>query len=64
MWSTSSVSVGRDAHTGWHFEGHARISVDLGSGLPEGLVFDLCDASYEFVLAKSPKRVQQEISNE
>lgn len=49
---------------GYYSDGRTWISVDLDSELPEELVLDLCDMSYNLVLAKLPKRVQREISGE
>lgn len=49
---------------GYYSDGRTWISVDLDSNLPEGLVLDLCDMSYELVFARLPKRVQREIIGE
>lgn len=46
---------------GYYSDGRTWVSVDLDADLPEGLVLDLCDMSYELVFAKLPKRVQQGI---
>lgn len=46
---------------GYYSDGRTWVSVDLDASLPESLVLDLCDMSYELVFAKLPKRVQQEI---
>ena len=46
---------------GYYSDGRTWISVDLDASLPESLVLDLCDMSYELVFAKLPKRIQQEI---
>ncbi|MEE0197142.1 MAG: MmcQ/YjbR family DNA-binding protein [Eggerthellaceae bacterium] len=46
---------------GYYSDGRTWISVDLDADLPDDLVLDLCDMSYELVFAKLPKRVQQEI---
>ena len=46
---------------GYYSDGRTWISVDLDSNLPEGLVLDLCDMSYELVFSGLPKRVQREI---
>ena len=46
---------------GCYSDGCTWVSVDLGASLPESLVLDPCDMSYELVFAKLPKRVQQEI---
>ena len=47
---------------GYYSDGRTWVSVDLDAGLPEDLVLDLCDMSYDLVLAKLPKRVQREVS--
>lgn len=47
--------------SGYYSDGRTWVSVDLDADLPENLVLDLCDMSYELVFAKLPKRVQQEI---
>lgn len=47
---------------GYYSDGRTWISVDLDADLPEDLVLDLCDMSYELVFAKLPKRVQREIA--
>lgn len=49
---------------GCYSDGRTWISVDLGSNLPEELVLDLCDMSYELVFAKLSNRVQREIAGE
>ena len=46
---------------GYYSDGRTWVSVDLDSGLSEGLVLDLCDMSYDLVLAKLPKRVRREV---
>ena len=43
-------------------DGRTWVSVDLESDVPEGLVLDLCDMSYELVLAGLPRRVRSEIA--
>ena len=45
----------------YYSDGRTWISVDLEAGLPDELVLDLCDASYELVFSKLSKRVQREI---
>ncbi len=49
---------------GYYSDGRTWISIDLDADLPEELVLDLCDMSYELVLAKLPKRVRCEIAGE
>ena len=49
---------------GYYSDGRTWVSVDLDSDLPEDLVLDLCDMSYDLVFSKLPKRVQREISGE
>ena len=49
---------------GYCSDGRTWVSVDLDAGLPEGLVLDLCDMSYDLVLAKLPKRLQRELAGE
>lgn len=49
---------------GYYSDGRTWISVDLGADLPEGLVADLCDMSYELVFAKLPKYVQRDIAEQ
>ena len=49
---------------GYYSDGRTWISIDLDADLPEELVLDLCDMSYELVLAKLPKRVRREIAGE
>lgn len=49
---------------GYYSDGRTWVSIDLGSDLPEGLVLDLCDMSYELVFSKLPKRARQEIAGE
>lgn len=46
---------------GYYSDGRTWISVDLDADLPEGLVLDLCDMSYELVRAKLPKRVRDQL---
>ena len=48
---------------GYYSDGRMWISVDLDADLPEGLVLDLCDMSYDRVFSKLPKRVQREVSD-
>ena len=48
---------------GYYSDGRTWISVDLDADLPEELVLDLCDMSYELVFAKLPKRVQREVAS-
>ena len=47
---------------GYYSDGRTWVSVDLDSDLPEKLVLDLCDMSYDLVFSKLPKRVQREVS--
>lgn len=47
---------------GYYSDRRTWISVDLDADLPEDLVLDLCDMSYELVFAKLPKRVQREVA--
>lgn len=47
---------------GYYSDGRTWVSVDLDSDLPEGLVLELCDLSYQLVLARLPRRVQREIA--
>ncbi|WP_455138195.1 MmcQ/YjbR family DNA-binding protein [Thermophilibacter sp.] len=47
---------------GYYSDGRTWISVDLDADLPEGLVLDLCDMSYELVFARLSKRVRSEIA--
>ena len=49
---------------GYYSDGRTWISIDLGSDLPEDLVLNLCDMSYDLVFAKLPKRAQREIAQE
>lgn len=49
---------------GYYSDGRTWISVDLDADLPEVLVLDLCDMSYELVLAKLPRRVRRGIFGE
>lgn len=49
---------------GYYSDGRTWISVDVDSDLPEELVLDLCDMSYDLVFARLPKRVQREIAGE
>lgn len=49
---------------GYYSDGRTWISIDLDANLPEGLVLDLCDRSYELVLARLPKRVRREATGE
>ena len=49
---------------GYYSDGRTWVSVDLDADLPEDLVFDLCDMSYDLVFSKLPKRVQREIAGE
>ena len=46
----------------YYSDGRTWISIDLDADLPESLVLDLCDMSYELVFAKLPKRVQRELA--
>ena len=48
---------------GYYSDGRMWISVDLDADLPEGLVLDPCDMSYDLVFSKLPKRVQWEVSD-
>ena len=47
---------------GYYSDGRTWISIDLDAGLPEDLVLDLCDMSYELVFAKLPNGTKQGIS--
>ena len=47
---------------GYYSDGRTWVSVDLDANLPEGLVLDLCDMSYDLVFARLPKRVQREVA--
>lgn len=47
---------------GYYSDGRTWISVDLDADLPENLVLDLCDTSYELVFAKLPNGTRQGIS--
>ena len=47
---------------GYYSDGRTWVSVDLDAGLPEELVLDLCDMSYDLVFSRLPKRVQREVS--
>ena len=49
---------------GYYSDGRTWISVDLDSNLPEGLVLDLCDMSYDLVFSKMPKRAQRQLASE
>ncbi|WP_066833705.1 MmcQ/YjbR family DNA-binding protein [Collinsella ihumii] len=47
---------------GYYSDGRTWISIDLDdTGVPEDLVLELCDASFDLVFAKLPRRVQREI---
>ena len=48
---------------GYYSAGRTWISIDPDADLPEELVLELCDMSYELVLAKLSKRVQREVSD-
>ena len=48
---------------GYYSDGRTWISVDLDAALPEDLVLDLCDMSYELVFAKLPRRIREESSS-
>ena len=47
---------------GYYSDGRTWLSVDLEADLPEDLVLDLCDMSYDLVFSKLSKRVQHEIA--
>ena len=47
---------------GYYSDGRTWVSIDLDADLPEGLVLDLCDMSYDLVFSKLPKRVQRELA--
>lgn len=47
---------------GYYSDGRTWISIDLDAGVPESLIFDLCDMSYELVFAKLPKKLREEIA--
>lgn len=47
--------------SGYYSDGRTWISIDLGSDLPEGLVLELCDLSYDLVFSRLTKRAQREI---
>lgn len=49
---------------GYYSDGRTWISIDLDAGVPEGLVLELCDASYELVFARLPRYVRREIAGE
>lgn len=49
---------------GYYSDGRTWVSVDLDAGLPEDLALGLCGMSYDLVLAKLPKCVRREISDE
>lgn len=47
---------------GYYSDGRTWISIDLDTDLPEKLVLDLCDMSYELVFSKLPNGTKQGIS--
>lgn len=49
---------------GYYSDGRTWVSIDLDSDLPEDLVLELCDQSYEIVFAKLSKRVQREAAEQ
>ena len=49
---------------GFYMEKSRWNSVDLGGKLPDYLLREMCDHSYEQVLRKLPKRVQRDIEEE
>ena len=49
--------------SGYYSDGRTWVSIDLDANLPESLVLDLCDRSYDLVFSKLPKRVQREVSD-
>ncbi len=46
---------------GYYSDGRTWISVDLAADLPERLVLDLCEMSYDLVFARLTKRIRLEI---
>ncbi len=46
---------------GYYSEGRTWISIDLDSNVPEALVLDLCDMSYDLVFSGLTKKLQREI---
>ena len=47
---------------GYYSDGRTWISIDLDDAdVPDNLVLELCDASFDLVFAKLPRRVQREI---
>ncbi|HIS39508.1 MAG TPA: MmcQ/YjbR family DNA-binding protein [Candidatus Aphodovivens avistercoris] len=47
---------------GYYSDGRTWISIDLDADIPEALVLDLCDRTYELVFAKLTKKAQHEIA--
>lgn len=48
---------------GYYSDGRTWISIDLDAGLPDSLLADLIDGSYELVFSRLPKHVQREIGS-
>ena len=46
---------------GYYSDGRTWISVDLDSDLPDDLVLELCNLSYDLVFSRLTKRAQREI---
>lgn len=46
---------------GYYSDGRTWISIDLDADLPESLILDLCDTSYDLVFSNLPKRMQREL---
>jgi len=49
---------------GFYMDKRHWISIDLDGGVPEDVVRDLCDHSYELVFSKLTKKLQREISGQ
>lgn len=48
----------------YYSDGRTWISIDLDSDVPEDLVLELCDHSYDLIVAKLPKRVQRALGGD
>ena len=49
---------------GYYSDGRTWVSIDLDVDLPEDLLLELCDMSYDLVVARLPKRVRRELAEE
>lgn len=64
VWSQELRSEHPDILPGFYMDKHNWISIDLDGDIPETLLHELCDHSYNLVFAKLTKKLKREITGE